>query len=123
MLEMTASRGPLPDWFDAEAWINTPRPTPQPLAETAVFALGGRTLQVIPTPGHTPGSICLLDAGARLLFTGDTVVPGTILMFLPDSLPLATYASSMQRLLHHRDGNRAPVARPWQRAAPARLSR
>lgn len=102
MLAMTASRGPLPDWFDAETWINTDRPTPQPLAEDAAFALGGRTLQVLPTPGHTPGSVCLLDATARLLFTGDTVVPGTILMFLPDSLSLTTYAHSLASLLSHR---------------------
>ncbi len=102
ILEMTASRGPLPDWFDAEVWVNTERPTPQALADDAAFALGGRTLQVIPTPGHTPGSVCLLDPAARLLFTGDTVVPGTILLFLPDSLPLSTYARSIAHLLSHR---------------------
>src|SRR5215472_2465115 len=32
-------------------------------------------LQVISTPGHTPDSISLLDAGNGLLFTGEHVLP------------------------------------------------
>ena len=30
-------------------------------------------LEVIHTPGHTPGGICLYDAGSKSLFSGDTV--------------------------------------------------
>ena len=30
--------------------------------------------QVLHTPGHTPGSICLYEAAAGVLFTGDTLV-------------------------------------------------
>jgi glyoxylase-like metal-dependent hydrolase (beta-lactamase superfamily II) len=37
-----------------------------------VFASGA--LRVIHTPGHTPGSSCLLREGARLLLSGDTVL-------------------------------------------------
>ncbi|MCZ7385109.1 MAG: MBL fold metallo-hydrolase [Candidatus Methanoperedens sp.] len=33
--------------------------------------IGG--LRVIHTPGHTPGGICLYDAGSKSLFSGDTV--------------------------------------------------
>jgi glyoxylase-like metal-dependent hydrolase (beta-lactamase superfamily II) len=40
------------------------------------IALGKRTLDVVHTPGHTPGSVCFAvddpDAG-RLLFAGDTL--------------------------------------------------
>ena len=36
---------------------------------------GGRTLWVIHTPGHTPGSICLYDPKDKILFSGDTVFP------------------------------------------------
>ena len=35
----------------------------------------GWSLEVLHTPGHTRGSICLLDAGRGLLLTGDTVLP------------------------------------------------
>jgi len=41
------------------------------LRDGDVIDLGDCTLEVIHTPGHTPGGICLLQAGN--LFTGDTV--------------------------------------------------
>lgn len=46
----------------------------EPLADGAEVPVGGTALRVIHTPGHTPGSICLLVGGA--LFTGDTLFPG-----------------------------------------------
>jgi glyoxylase-like metal-dependent hydrolase (beta-lactamase superfamily II) len=36
---------------------------------------GGRVLDVVHTPGHTQGHVCLYDAPARLLFSGDHVLP------------------------------------------------
>ncbi len=45
-----------------------------PLAHDETFAVGEATVRVIHTPGHTPGSICLLVGGAVL--TGDTLFPG-----------------------------------------------
>lgn len=48
-----------------------PEPTYEYIEEGYVFDLGGRTLEVIHTPGHSDGSICLLDKENRLLFTGD----------------------------------------------------
>ena len=52
-----------------------------PVAEGDVFDLGGRTLEVIEAPGHTPGSICLLDRDSRILFSGDTVSYGPVFLF------------------------------------------
>lgn len=42
--------------------------------------LGGRTLKVIATPGHTPGSLCYLDTRSRLLFSGDTLNDSIIVL-------------------------------------------
>ena len=39
------------------------------------FAVGDRTLEAIPTPGHTRGHLVFLDRAARLLFAGDHVLP------------------------------------------------
>ncbi len=36
---------------------------------------GPHALEVIPTPGHTAGDICLYDRERRILFSGDTVFP------------------------------------------------
>jgi glyoxylase-like metal-dependent hydrolase (beta-lactamase superfamily II) len=35
--------------------------------------LGDKTFQIIPTPGHSPGSICLYWEKEKLLISGDTV--------------------------------------------------
>lgn len=43
-----------------------------------VIDLGGRTLEIIEIPGHTPGGIALLDRENRLLFTGDSAGEYTI---------------------------------------------
>lgn len=45
-----------------------------PLDDGEVFTVGDAQVQVIHTPGHTPGSICLLVGKAVL--TGDTLFPG-----------------------------------------------
>ncbi len=44
--------------------------------EGSVIRFGGIRLDVLHTPGHTEGSVCLLAEGERLLFTGDTLFAG-----------------------------------------------
>lgn len=46
------------------------------LEEGGLVEFGGETLKVLHTPGHTPGSICLV--GEKLVFTGDTLFAGSI---------------------------------------------
>ncbi|MCW3995909.1 MAG: MBL fold metallo-hydrolase [Candidatus Bathyarchaeota archaeon] len=46
------------------------------LEEGSNVTLGNETLKVLHTPGHTPGSICLV--GEKLVFTGDTLFAGSI---------------------------------------------
>lgn len=52
-----------------------------PLAGGDTFDIGGRTLKVLETPGHTAGSVCLLDEENKILFAGDTVSYGPVFMF------------------------------------------
>ncbi len=54
-----------------------------PVTDGEIIDLGGRPLEVIHIPGHTPGSIALLDIGARILISGDTVQTSNIFMFGP----------------------------------------
>lgn len=46
----------------------------QRLGDGERVPVGDTTIEVIHTPGHTPGSICLLVGGA--VITGDTLFPG-----------------------------------------------
>jgi glyoxylase-like metal-dependent hydrolase (beta-lactamase superfamily II) len=63
-----------------------------------IFDLGGRTLRVVTTPGHSRGSICLLDLPVRRLFTGDLVLPGVVWAHLDESTTLSEYHSTLERL-------------------------
>ncbi|AKM81753.1 MAG: Beta-lactamase domain protein [Candidatus Pacebacteria bacterium GW2011_GWF2_38_9] len=43
------------------------------LADKNSIELIGEKFQIIKTPGHTPGSICLLHENSKQLFSGDTI--------------------------------------------------
>lgn len=45
------------------------------LGEGDLINLGDWTLQVLQTPGHSPGSISLYEPRAKVLFSGDTILP------------------------------------------------
>jgi glyoxylase-like metal-dependent hydrolase (beta-lactamase superfamily II) len=88
---------PLPPGFDQAKYETPPiRPTRR-LRDGERIELGGRTLEVFLTPGHTPGSLCLLDRGRRVLFTGDTLYPAELYAHAPES-NLADYERSAARL-------------------------
>lgn len=53
----------------------------RPLWEGDVIDLGYWKFEVILTPGHTPGSIMLLEREKRMLISGDTIQDGDIYMF------------------------------------------
>lgn len=72
-------------------------PTLLPVKAGYIFDLGQRKLEVIEVPGHTPGSIVLLDAGNKLLFSGDN--NNTLVwLFLDGCLPLEVYLQTLQNL-------------------------
>jgi hydroxyacylglutathione hydrolase len=68
-----------------------------PVETGYIFNLGERKLEVIEVPGHTKGSICLLDADNKLLFTGDNNNT-MVWLFLQGCLPLETYLKSLKNL-------------------------
>jgi hydroxyacylglutathione hydrolase len=68
------------------------------LAPGAVIDLGGRTLRVLSTPGHTPSSVALFDARNRRLFIGDFIYPTTLYAFLPGA-SLSAYQATARMLL------------------------
>jgi glyoxylase-like metal-dependent hydrolase (beta-lactamase superfamily II) len=67
-----------------------------PINDGYIFKLGGRDVRVITLPGHSPGSLCLLDVNSKFLFTGDNSTETWL--FFKDSLPVETYLKSLQKL-------------------------
>jgi glyoxylase-like metal-dependent hydrolase (beta-lactamase superfamily II) len=91
--------GSLPAEFDTKAYATRPWKITAYIHDGQHLDLGGRTLTVLATPGHTPDAISLLDRGNGLLFTGDTFYPSTIWIYRPET-DLDAYAASIRRLAH-----------------------
>jgi len=90
--------GDLPTGFDPKTYATRPWKIAKYIHDGETIDLGGRSLQVIATPGHTPDAICLFDSVNGLLFTGDTYYPGTIWLYRPET-DLAAYDASVRRLV------------------------
>ena len=105
MAEMLDGATALPDALREriEAWIGLGTPQTVSVQDGDTIDLGGRILRIIATPGHTPGSLCLLDEAERRLFTGDTCLNCNHLLNLPNSCPLPVFLASLRRLAAFRD--------------------
>ena len=77
-------------------------PTLVGLKEGHVFDLGNRKVEVINVPGHTKGSICLLDRRDKLLFTGDSF-GAPVWLHPQDALPVETYRASLIKLVRRQN--------------------
>lgn len=89
--------GTLPKGFDAKAYSTRPWKIAAYIHDGEKIDLGGRTIEVIATPGHTPDAIALIDRANGLLFTGDTYYPAPIWLYRPET-DLDAYATSIRRL-------------------------
>ena len=74
-----------------------------PVFEGDLIDLGGRTLEIIHLPGHTPGSITVLDRENRCLIGGDPIQEdGNIYMF-GDHRNMVAYIAGLERLMKRSD--------------------
>ena len=89
--------GNLPRGFDPKAYQTKPWHVSFFIHDGFKIKLGGRTVEVIATPGHTPDAIALIDRENGLLFTGDTFYPAPIWLYRPET-DLAAYEKSIARL-------------------------
>jgi hydroxyacylglutathione hydrolase len=64
----------------------------------ALIDLGGRSLRVLSTPGHTPSSAALFDVQMKRLYIGDFIYPTTLYAFLPGA-SLSAYQATAKMLL------------------------
>lgn len=72
--------------------------TLRPLADGDTFSLGNRRLDVVHVPGHTPGSVALVDYDNHMAFTGDAFGSGQLWMQLAPQMPFDTLIESCGRM-------------------------
>lgn len=94
---MAADRCRLPEGYDVgryELFQGTPA---RVLRDGDCIDLGGRRVQVLHTPGHSPGHMCFWEPERGYLFTGDLVYLGTLFAHYPSTDP-AAYLDSLERV-------------------------
>ena len=93
------------------------------LAEGGVIRFGDVRLEVLHTPGHTEGSVCLVSTEAGVIFSGDTLftggwgrvdLPGGDPEAMVESLRrLATLPGALRVLPGHGAATTIAAERPW----------
>jgi len=89
--------GRLPAGFDSKSYSTRPFQITRWLHDGDTIDLGGRALEVLSTPGHTPDAVCLLDRKNGLLWTGDSFYAGPIFLYRPET-DLDAYVHSIERI-------------------------
>ena len=87
-----------PGGFDQANYDIRPAPATQLVKDGDILDLGDRHLEVLHTPGHSPGSIALWEEASGVLFSGDTVYDGPLVTDAWHS-SIDDYVRSMERLL------------------------
>ena len=90
--------GALPKNFDPAKYSTKPWKISLFVHDHFKVNLGGRVVEIISTPGHTPDSISLIDGANGLLFTGDTFYPGEIWLYRPET-DFPAYLASVKKLV------------------------
>ncbi|MBU9728661.1 MBL fold metallo-hydrolase [Diplocloster modestus] len=67
------------------------------LKDQDLIDIGDRTIQVLHTPGHSPGHMCFYEEASGYLFTGDLVYKDTLFAYYPSTDP-AAYLASIERI-------------------------
>jgi len=111
---------PPPPGFDTAAYTIRPFPITATIRDGYRVDLGGRVLEVLSVPGHTPDAVALRDSVAGYLWTGDTFYEAPIWLWFPET-DWAAYARSVDRLAALAPGltrvfgaHNTPVADPEQ---------
>ncbi len=110
------SRPPDPThWAYPDAWLR----------DDHHLEVGGRTLDVIATPGHTRGHVVFADAAAGLLFAGDHVLPSITPSIGFESAyatqPLGDFLASLTKVRALPDRRLLPAHGPVTASTHARI--
>lgn len=95
--DMVVDRCDLPEGYNVDNYKFFQGTPTMVLKDNDVIDMGGRSIQVLHTPGHSPGHICFLEKERGYLFTGDLVYKDTLFAYYPSTDPKA-YLKSIKRV-------------------------
>ncbi len=95
--EMVVDRCDLPEGFNIDKYEFFQGMPSKVLSDGDTIDIGGRRIQVLHTPGHSPGHMCFWEESKGYLYTGDLVYKDTLLAYYPSTDPKA-YLKSLERL-------------------------
>jgi glyoxylase-like metal-dependent hydrolase (beta-lactamase superfamily II) len=94
---MVIDRCELPEGYDVNKYAFFQGIPARVLTHGDVIDIGGRCLQVLHTPRHSPGHMCFWEKECGYLFTGDLVYKDTLFAYYPSTDPTA-YLASLERV-------------------------
>jgi glyoxylase-like metal-dependent hydrolase (beta-lactamase superfamily II) len=94
---MVVDRCDLPEGYDVNKYEFFQGKPTRVLKDNEIVDIGGRFVQIVHTPGHSPGHICFWEKERGNLFTGDLVYKDTLFAYFPSTDPEA-YLNSLERV-------------------------
>lgn len=91
-----------------------------PLPDQGYFDLGDRKVSFVETPGHTPGSICLMDSKTGCFFTGDMACQEGVLLGFEYSTSVTDYRASVEKMKDYYFSNGGKKIIPAHHSLPAK---
>jgi len=90
----------------------------KPLPKEMYVELGDRRVTILETPGHTIGSVSLLDEKKGWLFSGDTTCQAGVLLHFPESTDVVTFRETIRSLKALADQGRIQTIYPCHQETP-----
>ena len=94
---MVTDRCELPEDFCINGYAIFQGKPSRLLVDGDTIDLGGRTIQVLHTPGHSPGHLCFWEDEKGYLYSGDLVYEGTLFANYPSTDP-QSYLTSLEKI-------------------------
>lgn len=95
--KMVIDRCDLPVGYNVDSYEFFQGTPTRILTDHDVIDLGNRVIEVLHTPGHSPGHMCFWEQERGYLFTGDLVYKDTLFAYYPSTDPTA-YLASLEKI-------------------------
>ena len=100
-----------------------PFPATRSLPECGYFELGNRRVEIVETPGHTHGSVSLLDVKNGWFFSGDTCGDVGMLLHFAESTEVKTFHETIRHIRGLVGSGRVTRNYPSHQTSPAPLEK